>query len=56
MTQKFFQWLTLIIGTLIFLGIILLAIIIYKNINIIQSDPCKLCIEGGFSCFKVRGP
>ena len=53
MEQIKYQQLSLLIG--IILIIIFLAIMIYLflNIELIKSDPCKLCVDKGFNCINM---
>ena len=52
--QPIFQWITLILGTLILISIIVVAVIIAKNIEIFKTSPCQACMDAGFSCIKLN--
>jgi len=55
MNYKTYQWISLILGSIIFLGIIFLAYIIFNNLDLIKSNPCVLCMkQSGISCVKLN--
>lgn len=52
MKPETFQTTTLIMGIIMILFIIGVALFIFYNIQLIKSNPCQLCMDQGFSCFK----
>lgn len=48
-----FQIITLILGIALLVGIVMLGVFMIKYHNEMLSDPCKLCLDRGFSCYKV---
>jgi hypothetical protein len=40
----------ILLGALVLVSIIVLFLVA-KNIELLQTDPCKMCVERGWSCF-----
>jgi disulfide bond formation protein DsbB len=54
MNQKLFQNLTLILGILMIIGIIVLGVYMFLHQQTLLQDPCKLCMDKGYSCYLWR--
>ena len=42
----------ILLAILVVVSIIVLFLVA-KNVEVLQTDPCKLCMERGWSCFKT---
>jgi disulfide bond formation protein DsbB len=49
-----FQRITLWLGIILILSVLSLLFYLFKYQQTLLSDPCKLCMDKGFSCFKWR--
>jgi hypothetical protein len=52
MNPEFYQWLSLILGLGLILMVIFSMIYLINYIELIKSNPCLLCEEQGYNCFK----
>ena len=44
---------TILLGILVVVSIVVLFLVA-KNVEVLQTDPCRLCADRGWSCFNSR--
>lgn len=54
LTNRQFQKITLWIGVILILGILGLTIFLFYYKNLLLSNPCELCMDRGFNCFRFK--